>query len=156
MTNGQFKTMRLRLSQKMLLFIILQGVISCNSITEIGSSTVGSRLGINEKLIIKPDSIKYEITYASRFKPDVFFSEVNTRWEWKKFKNSIDLDLFKKVENGKTNQVFDGTDIITYVKTKNKTYSFTNGYSDTVNYKAVQKLMNDIDLKLIYFRKKSS
>ena len=78
----------------------------------------------------------------------------NTPENWEAFTKKINLDKFKKLKDGPSEQAVDGQDKVIIIKTDKKTYrkmnAYSNGHDREVWYGLLQIIANEFGKKSIY------
>ena len=78
----------------------------------------------------------------------------NTTENWEAFTKKINLDKFKKLRDGPSQQAFDGQDEVIIIKTDKKTYrkmnTSDNGHDREVWYDLLQIIAKEFGKKSIY------
>lgn len=115
-----------------------------NTITSISFSTVGGMLGYSRLIDVNRDSVHVFIGLAADQKSrDSSF--VNTKENWGKIIQLANLEHLSEVKNGQSNQPVDGTDDILHVAMAKDTITIVNGYTDSLNYKKIEPLVEYIN-----------
>ena len=103
-----------------------------DKVTKIEYSIYGGEPYLHESVMVTKDSIRY--FYNKNFnniKKDMAIANKGSRWS--EIIHSFMLKDFKKLKNGESNQIVDGTDEKFIITTKGKTYSVMNPKQDSLN-----------------------
>jgi hypothetical protein len=100
-------------------------VIFNEKIIQIGYSTMGGDSGAGKEIIITRDSIYYKSYLRGNTENEYNVPTLPPRWKF--LIETFDLNVFKKIENGKSNLYFDGWDDVFYIQTETEKFVCING-----------------------------
>lgn len=121
--------------------------IQKEEIKSIEWSTFGGQMGYVEKLVITKDSIHHKYFTAMKNNETIEHHFKNSPESWQNLSSAVNLNDFRKIKNGNSNQPVDGTDEQITIRSKNSQDSIINGDSDHKHYSKIKnftKLLNDL------------
>lgn len=118
-----------------------------NEIISIKYSDIGGELGNYKIVNITRDSIHLETGITD--------NKIHKEWKssispetWKRITSTIDIKTLDKIESSPSKQSVDGFDETFQIRTAKKYHAYVNSYADTIYYKQLQHLKDQIQLIL--------
>lgn len=102
-------------------------------------STYGGQRGYVENLTVTKDSIKHKTYTTMNDRETVEHRYKNSPEQWQKLVGTFQISDFKKVKDGESKLLFDGTDQKITVRTTTEADSLVNGFEDAANYPKIEK-----------------
>lgn len=115
------------------------GINKSPEITSIEVLRYGGMLGYNSTISITKDSITQKYSTVENNRKPTRFAFANTNQDWNTLTLALNLNDFKAVKDGSTNQSFDGLDEKIIIKTDKYSDSLINGEKDAQNYSKIKK-----------------
>jgi protein gp37 len=114
-----------------------------NEITFIGLSNIGGSLGSYRIIKITKDSIHAEKGIAARKIHQQWHAEIDDN-TWKKLVSTIDIKTLNTIKSSPSAQSVDGIDETFQIRTPKKSHVYVNSHVDTVHYRQLQNLKDQI------------
>ncbi|GAA5096328.1 hypothetical protein GCM10023210_29930 [Chryseobacterium ginsengisoli] len=118
-----------------------------NEIISIKYSDIGGQLGNYKIVKVTKDSIHLEEGITN--------NKIHKEWKsaitpqiWGKLTSTLDVKTLDKIKSSPSKQSVDGFDETFQIKTAKKYHAYVNSYADTVYYKQLQKLKDQIQILL--------
>ena len=118
-----------------------------NEIISINYSDIGGELGNYKIVKITKDSIHLEAGVTNN-KTHKEWKSAITAQVWKKLTSTIDVKTLDDIKSSPSKQSVDGFDETFQIRTAKKYHAYVNSYVDTVHYKQLQKLKDQIQALL--------
>jgi hypothetical protein len=116
---------------------------SPNDIISISYSDIGGELGNYKIVKVTKDSIHIEQGITNNKTHKEWKSAIQPQ-VWEKLTSTIDVKTLDKIRSSPSKQSVDGFDETFQIRTPKKYHAFVNSYVDTVYYKQLQKLKDQI------------
>jgi hypothetical protein len=114
-----------------------------SEIISINYSDIGGQLGNYKIVKVTKDSIHLETGITNK--------KIHKEWKsaitpqiWAKLTSTIDVKTLDKIKSSPSKQSVDGFDETFQIRTPKKYHAYVNSYADTVYYKQLQKLKDQI------------
>ncbi|MCS3531528.1 hypothetical protein [Chryseobacterium sp. JUb7] len=114
-----------------------------NDIIFIRYSDIGGELGNYKIIKITKDSIQLETGITNNKTHKEWKSSINSQ-VWNQLTSTIDVKTLDKIKSSPSKQSVDGFDETFQIKTVKKYHVYVNAYADTIYYKQLQKLKDQI------------
>ncbi|GAA4150667.1 hypothetical protein GCM10022217_03840 [Chryseobacterium ginsenosidimutans] len=114
-----------------------------NEIISINYSDIGGDLGNYKIVKITKDSIHLETGITNK-KTHKEWKSAITPQIWQNLTSTIDVKTLDKIKSSPSKQSVDGFDETFQIRTPKKYHAYVNSYVDTVYYKQLQKLKDQI------------
>ncbi|WP_415328800.1 hypothetical protein [Chryseobacterium sp. MMS23-Vi53] len=114
-----------------------------NDIISISYSDIGGELGNYKIVKVTKDSIHLEMGATNNKAHKEWKSAIQPQ-VWKKLTSTIDVKTLDKIKSSPSKQSVDGFDETFQIRTQKKYHAYVNSYVDTVYYKQLQKLKDQI------------
>lgn len=118
-----------------------------NEIISINYSDIGGQLGNYKIVKVTKDSIHLEKGITN--------NKIHKEWKsaitpqiWEKLTSTLDVKTLDKIKSSPSKQSVDGFDETFQIRTVKKYHAYVNSYADTVYYKQLQKLKDQIQILL--------
>lgn len=114
-----------------------------NEIISINYSDIGGELGNYKIVKVTKDSIHLEM--------GITHNKIHKEWKskitpqiWQRITSTIDVKTLDKIQSSPSHQSVDGIDETFQIRTPKNYHVYVNAYADTVYYKQLQKLKDQI------------
>ncbi|WP_027379942.1 hypothetical protein [Chryseobacterium daeguense] len=114
-----------------------------NEIISVNYSDIGGELGNYKIVKVTKDSIHLETGITQ--------NKIHKEWKsaiapqtWKQIISTIDVGTLDKIKSSPSKQSVDGMDETFQIRTRKKYHAYVNSFADTVYYKQLQKLKDQI------------
>lgn len=114
-----------------------------NEIISISYSDIGGELGNYKIVKVTKDSIHLETGVTNNKTHKEWKSAIKPQ-VWEKLTSTIDVKTLDKIKSSPSKQSVDGFDETFQIRTPKKYHAYVNSYVDTVYYKQLQKLKDQI------------
>jgi hypothetical protein len=114
-----------------------------NEIISINYSDIGGDLGNYKIIKITKDSIHLETGITNKKTHKEWKSAITPKI-WQNLTSAIDVKTLDKIKSSPSKQSVDGFDETFQIRTPKKYHAYVNSYVDTVYYKQLQKLKDQI------------
>ncbi|SIQ19673.1 hypothetical protein SAMN05880574_10794 [Chryseobacterium sp. RU37D] len=114
-----------------------------NEIISIKYSEIGGELGNYKIVEVTKDSIHME-TGSTHTKAHKEWKSKNTPQIWNRLTSTLDVRTLDKIKSSPSQQSVDGIDETFQIRTPKKYHAYVNAYVDTIYYKQLQKLKDQI------------
>lgn len=123
-----------------------------NNIVRVSYNSVnGGKIGGYVSFIVTKDSIVYSLGDNKTAKK--YNAALSSKGIWDSLRSSINLVYFDKIKSDPGHRAYDGTDITISI-IDSKTHTIINGEDDTINYKMITPLINNLNEIREYISKK--